>query len=235
MSAVPAGVATSPAANWTTRAAEAQLTEALAGCHRSGVGHRDVKFDNVLLDVINPDAPPRVRLADFGSAAWLGGGDGVAAAEGLVGTPHYVQPKVVASGEYSEKVGVGPGAISTSVWRGARLRDGLRRCGIAGAGGSAAFVCFGGAEDLPDGGGCKYGTSLRREVAMDRARDVILAYMQNGEPLALDHGFPVRVMVLSFIGGRMVKWLKRIIGAPNLVSPARTWCRSSAQQQQPPP
>jgi nitrate reductase (NAD(P)H) len=103
----------------------------------------------------------------------------------------------------------GPGAISTSVWRGVRLRDVLRRCGVMGA----ANVCFEGAEDLPGGGGSKYGTSLRREVAMDPARDVILAYMQNGEPLAPDHGFPVRVVVPGFIGGRMVKWLSRIIVA----------------------
>ncbi|PWZ19875.1 Nitrate reductase [NAD(P)H] [Zea mays] len=108
----------------------------------------------------------------------------------------------------------GPGAISTSVWRGARLRDVLRRCGVMGAADGAANVCFEGAEDLPGGGGGgKYGTSLRRGVAMDPARDVILAYMQNGEPLAPDHGFPVRVIVPGFIGGRMVKWLKRIVVA----------------------
>ncbi|KAM3244053.1 hypothetical protein ACQJBY_055768 [Aegilops geniculata] len=108
----------------------------------------------------------------------------------------------------------GPGAVSTTVWRGVRLRDVLRRCGVMGAG-VASNVCFEGAEDLPGGGGCKYGTSLRRSVAMDPARDVILAYMQNGEPLAPDHGFPVRVIVPGFIGGRMVKWLKRIVVACN--------------------
>ncbi|TVU28696.1 hypothetical protein EJB05_20226, partial [Eragrostis curvula] len=107
----------------------------------------------------------------------------------------------------------GPGAISTSVWRGVRLRDVLRRCGVMGAASGAANVCFEGAEDLPGGGGCKYGTSLRRAVAMDPARDVILAYMQNGEPLGPDHGFPVRLIVPGHIGGRMVKWLKRIIVA----------------------
>uniref|UniRef100_A0ACD5ZAY1 Uncharacterized protein n=1 Tax=Avena sativa TaxID=4498 RepID=A0ACD5ZAY1_AVESA len=109
----------------------------------------------------------------------------------------------------------GPGAVSTSVWRGARLRDVLRRCGVMGEAAGADNVCFEGAEDLPGGGGCKYGTSLRRGVAMDPARDVILAYMQNGEPLAPDHGFPVRVIVPGFIGGRMVKWVKRIVVACN--------------------
>nr|CAD1827129.1 unnamed protein product [Ananas comosus var. bracteatus] len=105
----------------------------------------------------------------------------------------------------------GPGAISTSVWRGARLVDVLRRCGIVGRKHGALNVCFEGAEDLPGGGGSKYGTSLRREVAMDPSRDVMLAYMQNGQLLAPDHGFPVRVIIPGFIGGRMVKWLKRII------------------------
>ncbi|CBI19078.3 unnamed protein product, partial [Vitis vinifera] len=72
-------------------------------------------------------------------------------------------------------------------------------------------VCFEGAEDLPGGGGSKYGTSIKNEIAMDPSRDIILAYMQNGERLLPDHGFPVRMIIPGFIGGRMVKWLKRII------------------------
>ncbi|KAG6511813.1 nitrate reductase [NADH]-like [Zingiber officinale] len=108
----------------------------------------------------------------------------------------------------------GPAAVSTTVWRGARLRDVLRRSGVMGRKDGAVFVCFEGAEDLPAGGGSKYGTCLRREVAMDPSRDVMLAYMQNGEALTPDHGFPVRVIIPGFIGGRMVKWLKRIIVAP---------------------
>ncbi|XP_073011271.1 nitrate reductase [NADH] 1 [Typha latifolia] len=105
----------------------------------------------------------------------------------------------------------GPGAIATSVWRGVRLSDVLRRCGIAGRKAGAANVCFEGAEELPGGGGSTYGTSLHREVAMDPSRDIMLAYMQNGELLSPDHGFPIRVIIPGFIGGRMVKWLKRII------------------------
>uniref|UniRef100_P49102 Nitrate reductase [NADH] 3 n=1 Tax=Zea mays TaxID=4577 RepID=NIA3_MAIZE len=108
----------------------------------------------------------------------------------------------------------GPGAVSTSVWRGARLSDVLRRCGSMSRKGGALFVCFEGAEDLPGGGGTKYGTSITREVALDPTMDVMLAYQQNGGPLLPDHGFPVRLIVPGCTAGRMVKWLKRIVVAP---------------------
>lgn len=105
----------------------------------------------------------------------------------------------------------GAAGVSTSVWRGVPLCDVLKRCGIFSKRHGALNVCFEGAEDLPGGGGSKYGTSIKKEFAMDPSRDIILAYMQNGECLAPDHGFPVRMIIPGFIGGRMVKWLKRII------------------------
>ncbi|KAI9107125.1 hypothetical protein K1719_022653 [Acacia pycnantha] len=108
----------------------------------------------------------------------------------------------------------GAAAISTSVWKGVPLRYLLKRCGIYSRTKGALHVCFEGAEDLPGGGGSKYGTSIKRGFAMDPARDIIIAYMQNGELLAPDHGFPVRMIIPGFIGGRMVKWLKRIIVTP---------------------
>ena len=108
----------------------------------------------------------------------------------------------------------GAAAISTSVWTGVPLRSLLKRCGIFSRTKGALHVCFEGAEDLPGGGGSKYGTSILREVALDPSRDIILAYMQNGERLTPDHGFPVRMIIPGFIGGRMVKWLKRIVVTP---------------------
>ncbi|KAL3641326.1 Nitrate reductase [NADH] 1 [Castilleja foliolosa] len=105
----------------------------------------------------------------------------------------------------------GAAGVSTSVWRGVPLRAVLKRCGVMSKKRGALNVCFEGAEDLPGGGGSKYGTSLKMEMAMDPSRDIILAYMQNGERLSPDHGFPVRMIIPGFIGGRMVKWLKRII------------------------
>eukprot|EP00252_Welwitschia_mirabilis_P006426 TRINITY_DN1730_c0_g1_i3.p1 TRINITY_DN1730_c0_g1~~TRINITY_DN1730_c0_g1_i3.p1 ORF type:complete len:889 (-),score=-56.13 TRINITY_DN1730_c0_g1_i3:448-3114(-) len=105
----------------------------------------------------------------------------------------------------------GAGGVSTSVWRGARLCDILRRSGIMSRKKGVKYVCFEGAEDLPGGGGSKYGTSISVDIAMDKSRDVILAYRQNGEYLHPDHGYPVRLIIPGFIGGRMVKWLRRIV------------------------
>lgn len=55
-----------------------------------------------------------------------------------------------------------------------------------------------------------YGTSVSMAHAMDPANDVMLAYKQNGRWLTPDHGFPVRMIIPGFIGGRMVKWLSEI-------------------------
>ena len=46
---------------------------------------------------------------------------------------------------------------------------------------------------------------------MDPSKGVMLAYKMNGELLRLDHGRPLRVVVPGIIGGRSVKWLKRLI------------------------
>lgn len=105
----------------------------------------------------------------------------------------------------------GAAGISTSVWKGIPLRHILKHCGIYSRKKGGLNVCFEGHEILPGGGGSKYGTSVSREFAMDPARDIILAYMQNGQKLTPDHGFPIRMIIPGCIGGRMVKWLKRII------------------------
>lgn len=45
---------------------------------------------------------------------------------------------------------------------------------------------------------------------MDPNNDVMLAYGINGEPLSPDHGFPIRSMIPAYVGGRNVKWLKKM-------------------------
>ena len=68
-------------------------------------------------------------------------------------------------------------------------------------------VCFVGVEKMPKG---RYGTSINYFTAMDPACDVLLAYEQNGERLTPDHGFPLRLIIPGYIGGRMIKWLNEI-------------------------
>lgn len=40
---------------------------------------------------------------------------------------------------------------------------------------------------------------------MDETADVLLAYKMNGKDLAPDHGYPIRLIVPGYIGGRMVR------------------------------
>eukprot|EP00879_Flechtneria_rotunda_P030996 GHRR01033796.1.p1 GENE.GHRR01033796.1~~GHRR01033796.1.p1 ORF type:complete len:123 (-),score=33.30 GHRR01033796.1:15-383(-) len=54
------------------------------------------------------------------------------------------------------------------------------------------------------------GTSLLLHYALDNANDVLVAYKQNHRWLTPDHGFPVRIIIPGFIGGRMVKFLEEI-------------------------
>mmetsp|Transcript_11234 Transcript_11234/g.24174 ORF Transcript_11234/g.24174 Transcript_11234/m.24174 type:complete len:898 (+) Transcript_11234:158-2851(+) len=99
----------------------------------------------------------------------------------------------------------GPCAVGTHIWTGVRLRDLLLMAGVDMA--KAKHVCFVGAEDLPNG---KYGTSIPISLAMDAFGEVMIAYENNGARLTPDHGYPVRVIIPGWIGGRMVKWLKEI-------------------------
>mmetsp|Transcript_16545 Transcript_16545/g.21890 ORF Transcript_16545/g.21890 Transcript_16545/m.21890 type:complete len:969 (-) Transcript_16545:142-3048(-) len=101
----------------------------------------------------------------------------------------------------------GPAAVSTSVWTGVRLKDVLDHCGIKSQDEGANHICFVGADPLPGG---YYGTSISYYTAMDTASDVMLAWEQNGKRLTPDHGYPIRLIIPGYIGGRMVKWLTDI-------------------------
>jgi len=101
----------------------------------------------------------------------------------------------------------GAAGVSTSVWKGVLLRDVLIKCGIKSPKQGAHHVCFVGVEKMPKG---RYGTSINYFTAMDPACDVMLAYEQNGARLLPDHGFPLRLIIPGYIGGRMIKWLNEI-------------------------
>lgn len=101
----------------------------------------------------------------------------------------------------------GCAATSCNLWKGVKLSVLLEKCGIDMD--KAKHVCFTGPqkESLPNG---TYGTSIDIATAMNPYGDVLIAYEQNGIRLAPDHGYPVRVVIPGWIGGRMVKWLNTI-------------------------
>jgi len=103
----------------------------------------------------------------------------------------------------------GPAGVSTSDWTGVRLTDLLKMAGVKRT--TGLHVEFSGPKgELPQGEDGSYATSVPIEYANDPANDLIIAYRQNGELLTPDHGFPVRLVIPGFIGGRMIKFLERI-------------------------
>ncbi|KAL2127793.1 hypothetical protein VTI74DRAFT_10161 [Chaetomium olivicolor] len=109
----------------------------------------------------------------------------------------------------------GAAGVSTALWTGVGLWEVLRRA--APVRGRARYVCFEGADKLPNG---YYGTSVRLGWAMDPARGIMLAHGMNGEGLHPDHGKPLRVVIPGQIGGRSVKWLRRIVVTE---APSENW------------
>jgi DMSO/TMAO reductase YedYZ molybdopterin-dependent catalytic subunit len=102
----------------------------------------------------------------------------------------------------------GSGAVSTAEWTGVPLVEILDR---AGAKPGAKDVLFRGA----DGGtmdGRAGAIRFERSLAIDDARDgdVLLAYAMNGEPLPLQHGYPLRLIVPRWYAVASVKWLSEI-------------------------
>ena len=104
----------------------------------------------------------------------------------------------------------GAGAVSCAYWKGVRVADVLRSAGVSidrAESHSRRWVNFEGADEPSEG---KYATCFPLEYVMDDMNDVLLAYEMNDQPLPPDHGFPVRLLVPGYVGGRSVKWLARI-------------------------
>ncbi|OAQ99488.1 hypothetical protein LLEC1_08026, partial [Akanthomyces lecanii] len=98
----------------------------------------------------------------------------------------------------------GAAGLSTALWTGVPIGALLR---MAKPKSAAKYVCFEGADKLPNG---YYGTSVKLNWCLDENRGIMVAHKMNGQPLHPDHGKPVRIIIPGQIGGRSVKWLKKI-------------------------
>ncbi|KAM5537092.1 hypothetical protein V8D89_009238 [Ganoderma adspersum] len=98
--------------------------------------------------------------------------------------------------------------VSTAIWRGVPITEVLRDWGFTGIpAGERWYLNFEGVEMLQEG---KYATSIPLEYALDYKNDVMLAFGMNKRVLHPDHGYPLRVIIPGYVGGRQVKWLKRV-------------------------
>ncbi|MGW4800744.1 sulfite oxidase [Nonomuraea sp. NPDC004297] len=112
------------------------------------------------------------------------------------------------------------GAVGVARWRGVPLAAVLRRAGLSS---QAVDVMPSGLDANFVSDGVDLGR-VRRPLPIAKALDdVLLAYEMNGEPLPPDHGFPVRVVVPSWIGISSIKWVGDIeVSAEPLSSPWNT-------------
>ncbi len=97
-------------------------------------------------------------------------------------------------------------AVGTAEWGGTPLRPLLEECCVPDG---AVEVLFSGIDRGVDGGVAQ---AYERSLTLDEAMrdDVLLAWEMNGEPLPVQHGFPLRLVVPGWYGMTSVKWLERI-------------------------
>ena len=104
------------------------------------------------------------------------------------------------------------GAMGNAKWTGVRLKDVLD---LAGVQPGAVAVRFGGLDQplVPDG------PDFLKSLDLDHARDgeVMIAFLQNGEPLPLLNGFPLRLIVPGWFSTYWVKMLSdiEVLDAPD--------------------
>ncbi|HEY8555962.1 MAG TPA: molybdopterin-dependent oxidoreductase, partial [Actinomycetes bacterium] len=94
------------------------------------------------------------------------------------------------------------GWSASARWRGVRARDLLARAGATAGDGAEATV-----ESLQPSGRYRASTLNADQLA---DRDTLFALELNGEPLHLDHGYPVRLIGPNRPGVLQTKWVSRV-------------------------
>ncbi|TFY58429.1 hypothetical protein EVJ58_g6427 [Rhodofomes roseus] len=104
--------------------------------------------------------------------------------------------------------------VSTCLWRGVLVRDVLLASGLQDQPEDERWFAFPSYHDpvtyVDEPSEGPYATSIPLLHAMNPANDVMLVFGQNGRVLHPDHGYPLRTIIPGFVGGRQVKWLKKL-------------------------
>ncbi len=96
------------------------------------------------------------------------------------------------------------GGVGNAVWGGVRLADVLKQAGV---GAGARHVSFEGLDKPLGSAGIRFIRSIPIEKALE---STIIAYEMNGDPLPVEHGYPLRAIALGWTGANCVKWLSKI-------------------------
>jgi len=92
------------------------------------------------------------------------------------------------------------GAIFNAKWTGVYLKDILKDLNLDY---ENEFIHFYGVDDPFD-------TSIPLDKVFEKNSEILLAFKMNDEDILPDHGYPVRVIVPGYFGGKNVKWVKEI-------------------------
>ncbi|MGW4425234.1 sulfite oxidase [Streptosporangium sp. NPDC004631] len=112
------------------------------------------------------------------------------------------------------------GGIGVARWRGVPLASVLDLAGITP---DAVDVMPRGLDSDYVAEGVNHGPARRPFPVSKALKDVILAYEMNDRPLPPDHGYPVRLIVPSWIGLASIKWVGDIeVSTSSLFSPWNT-------------
>ena len=96
------------------------------------------------------------------------------------------------------------GGVGNAVWGGVWLKELLNKTELKK---TAKHVAFEGLDKPLGSAQINFIRSIPIEKALD---STLLAYEMNGEPLPLEHGYPVRALALGWTGANCVKWLHKI-------------------------
>lgn len=100
------------------------------------------------------------------------------------------------------------GQVGNARWSGFSLAAVLEHCGVKAEAREAVFF---GADQVRDSAGVAHGPHARSVFVPDvLTPDALLATHMNGEPLPVEHGFPLRLILPGWYGMAQIKWLTRI-------------------------